>query len=302
MHNAVRDTIAHVTRKAVGPHVPIVTEPRGYAVGYASDHRGGPDILVIDAKTVIDVKSTNPNAKRNQNSLSKDIAASLKGDQRANARPGSQDTHDLSRNANASGVSTNNTVNDLIAATESGQDAEAAQGVGHKLTCVPVSTVAAVHGCVWDAVEPAIQKDDEADQRCTIGWSITGARSMLMQATIMATVRAAAHNALQCARAVCLDARRMKPDIGRSAWPAPPPLFQFDFHLDDDLDAISQSHDIDTSDENDVPHHTADVVGYQPTVHEAEFQAPNEHASERHDDEAGPATTLDERFGAIRTA
>lgn len=73
VHNAVRDAAAHVTRKAVGPHVPIVTEPRRYVVGYASDHRGGPDILVIDAKTVLDVKPTNPHAKKNQRSLSKDI-------------------------------------------------------------------------------------------------------------------------------------------------------------------------------------------------------------------------------------
>ena len=126
-----------------------------------------------------------------------------------------------------------------------------------------------------------------------------------MQATIMATVRAAANNALQCARAVCLDARRMKPDIGRSAWPAPPSLLQFDAHLDDDLDAVSSSHDIDTSDGTEIPYQTADDVACTPTVQEAEFRAHDTHASERDDNEAGPATvttTLDARFCAIHNA
>ena len=75
------------------------------------------------------------------------------------------------------------------------------------------------------------------------------------------------------------------------------------FYLGDDLDAVTQSHDVDTSDRNDGQYHTEDDVGYQPTVQEAEFQAHDGHTSGRdYDDEAGPATTLDARFGAISTA
>lgn len=98
-------------------------------------------------------------------------------------RPESQDEHNLSRSHDDSDRSSSNTVSTLIATTESVEDAEAARGVGLKLICVPVSTVAAVHGRLWKAVEPAIQKDDEVAHRCTIGWSITGARSMLFQVT-----------------------------------------------------------------------------------------------------------------------
>ena len=63
---------------AVGPHVTIVSEPRGNVVGYAPDHRGGPDMVVIDSKTVIDFKSSNPNAKRNQAKLTRDLKANLR--------------------------------------------------------------------------------------------------------------------------------------------------------------------------------------------------------------------------------
>ena len=91
-----------------------------------------------------------------------------------------------------------------------------------------MSTVAAVHGRLWNAIEPAIQKDGEPDDRCTIGWSITGARSMLFQAAVMASVRSAADNALKCAHGVCLDSHMMKPDVSESAWPAASPNFHFD--------------------------------------------------------------------------
>ena len=125
---------------------------------------------------------------------------------------------------------------------------------------------------------------------------------MLMQAAIMATVRAAGSVALKCAQAVCLDAHRMKPDISRSAWPVPPSTFQFDFYLEDDLEAVANDHDIDTSDENSEKYHLEGDVGSQQTVQEAEFQAHCGQATERSSDEAGPATTLDARFGAIKAS
>lgn len=104
-----------------------------------------------------------------------------------------------------------------ITGTESAPDAVAARGVGLSLMCVSVSTVAAVHGRLWDAIEPPVRKGDESDQRCTIGWSITGVRSMLFQATEMASVRSAADNALKCARGVCLDLHMVKPNISKPA-------------------------------------------------------------------------------------
>ena len=128
-----------VTRTAVGPHVNIVSEPRGNVVGYASDHRGGPDMIVIDSKTVIDFKSTNPNAKRNQAKLARDIKANFRNGSTAASGPGSQDNIHLSRNQSEQ-IENEHLVPSLIAATETGQDAEAARGVGLNLICVPVST------------------------------------------------------------------------------------------------------------------------------------------------------------------
>lgn len=191
-------------------------------------------------------------------------------------------------------------VSSLITATETGQDAEAARGVGLKLICVPVSTVAAVHGKLWDAIAPAIERDDEADQRCTIGWSITGARSLLFQATVMASVRTAADNALKCARGVCLDAHLMKPDISKSAWPPPSSDFQFEYDLGDVPEAMRPDHDgtggnshPNLPDQGDLP----------VTVHAIAFQS---HQSDHRDnsnasDEAGPAQTLHARFHSIRS-
>lgn len=216
-------------------------------------------------------------------------------------RPGSQDDHNLSRSHDDSGQSASNTVNTLIATTESAADADAAQGVGLKLICAPVSTAAAVHGRLWDAVEPAIQKDDEADQRCTVGWSITGARSMLFQATVMATVRAAADNALKSARAVCLDGGRMKPNIGRSAWPAPSTLSHFDFHLEDDLQAIDSATNDATIAASEHMQHFNDDDGCTTTVQDAEFHPPHPHRDKSTDDQAGPATTLHARLSSIQS-
>ena len=299
VHNAVRDTTARITRAAVGPHVSIVPEPRGNVVGCASDHRGGPDMVVIDSRVVIDFKSTNPNAKRNQTKLARDIKAHLRNGSAAASGPGSQDHTDLSRNQSEQ-IEHERLVPSLIAETETGQDAEAAHGVGLNLICVPVSTVAAVHGKLWDAIAPAIEQDDEADQRCTIGWSITDARSMLFQATVMATVRSAADNALRCARGVCLDAHMRKPDISHSAWPPPSSSSRFDYNLDGDLEAMcSDHHGAETTSHPSLPN-----LGDQSiTVADIEFQSqsPSSHRDTSADDVAGPAQTLHDRFHTIRS-
>ena len=79
-------------------------------------------------------------------------------------------------------------------------------------------------------------------------------------------------------------------------------LFQFDFHLGDDLDAITDDHDIDTSDGSTMQYHPEGDIGYQLTAQEAVFQPHDDHTRMQNSDEAGPATTLDARFGAIRSA
>ena len=135
-----------------------------------------------------------------------------------------------------------------------------------------------------------------------------GSRTWVSHSALMASVRAAADNALQCARRVCLAAHMMKPDISRSAWPQPSERFQFDFDLENDIEVIDPDH----GDGGFVNDHTLEPSesGLQRiTPHEAEFQArrlddantagPATVLSPQPSDEAGPATTLHSRFNAM---
>ena len=121
---------------------------------------------------------------------------------------------------------------------------------------------------------------------------------MLLQATVMATVRAAADNALKSARAVCLDGGRVKPNIGRSAWPAPSALFQFDFHLDEGLQAIDSAINDATIAASEHMQHFDDDDGCTTAAQDAEFHPLHPHRDTSADDQAGPATTLHARLSS----
>ena len=297
-HNSVRDAAALVSLRATEPRVSARIEPRRYAVGYGPDHRGGPDMLIFASKTALDFKSLNPNADRNQTRITRDIKANVKDQKKAGTQcPGT-------RNASKSGRSDDEPVTDLrhtrvveklIAQTESGDDAKAAAGIGLELKAAPVCTVAAVHGNVWKALMPALLKDDgEADERCTIGWSITGVRSLIMQATVMAAVRAAGENAIRCARGVCLSAGVGKPNVSASAWPVDHNTFDFDYHIDQDIQAIS-----DDQQQSELDPMTADDEAKQSNEHhEVTLEVPNDPSASG-GQARGDTPSLSTRFSTI---
>lgn len=104
---------------------------------------------------------------------------------------------------------------------------------------------------------------------------------------------------------MCLAAHREKPDISKSAWPQPKEQLQFDFDIENDIEAIGPDH----GDGGFVGDHTrvpSESNLRQMTPHEVESQT--DHANEagpatelspQASDQAGPATTLHSRFSAM---
>ena len=295
VHNSVRDAAALVSIRATEPRVSARIEPRRYAVGCGPDHRGGPDMLIFASKTVLDFKSLNPNADRNQTRITRDIKAHVKEQARVgNQSPGTRQASSSGRSDDVTDLNLDRerVVDKLIAQTEPGADAQAAAGIGLELVAVPVCTVAAVHGNVWKALMPALLKDDgEADERCTIGWPITGVRSLIMQATVMAAVRAAGENALRCARGVCLSAGVDKPNVSTSAWPVEHNTFAFDYHIDQDIQVISDDQQHSDLDPMTVDDEAQQIDDRQPVT----LTVPLDQSSSANDE----TPTLHTRFGAI---
>ena len=134
------------------------------------------------------------------------------------------------------------TASKLIHTKETGADAQRARAVGLTLKAGPVPTIGAVHGQVWHEVDKVLHVDPTRDERHRVGWSTPSFRAWLMQTTIIASWKASARTALQCARAVCLQRKRPLPDVASSAW-AIPTEFLIDLATELDLEAIDRHQD-----------------------------------------------------------